>query len=479
MKTNIIFQRVAPLLAVLVTFASCNKWLDVKPESQVKDTELFSTETGFKEALSGVYSSLTYEPLYGKEMTFGLMGVLGCEWDYQNSSYAADKSYTYQSSVTSLNRIDAIWNGLYNSIANDNKILENIDQQKSVFSGVNYQVIKGEALALRAFIHFDLLRAFGASYAENPDKLTIPYVTSSSKAIFPQLSVTQVIDKVIADLVAAEELLKSDPIFTGKVVTIADDNGYLINRQVHLNYYAVKGLLARVYLYKSDFVNALANAKAVIESTKFPWVSAAALSNRSTADLTFSSEHLFALNNIRLGVISNNSFSNTGSSVFYIYKASLGDYYNSAAEDYRYLHWFRINDLGDYYFNMYTQLTDASWPMAYRNKMPLLKLSEMHLIAAESLVKVDFDAAAGHVNELRKARGLAASPINVADFDAVLAQEYRKEFIGEGQLFFYHKRKNNAAIPKASGLDLIALKGYKLPMPLAEYENGVNRVDNQ
>ncbi|MBV7533449.1 RagB/SusD family nutrient uptake outer membrane protein [Chitinophaga sp. sic0106] len=458
---------------------SCSKWLDVKPDSQVKDTELFSTETGFKEALSGVYSALTYEPLYGRELTFGLMGVLGYEWDYQNSSYQADKEYVYKTSSTSLDRIDAIWNGVYNAIANDNKILENIDDRKSVFGGENYAIIKGEALALRAFLHFDLLRTFGASMAENPDKLTIPYVTSSSKQIFPQLSVTQVLDKVLGDLTAAEALLAADPIKTGKVVTVADDNGYLVNRQVHLNYYAVKGMLARVYLYKQDLNNALANAEAVIAATKFPWVTPAALSNRATADLTFSTEHLFALNNVRLNIISQNSFTATGSNVFYISSASLQDYYNSAAEDYRYLYWFKVNDLGDYYLNKYTQLTDNNWPIAYRNKMPLLRISEMYFIAAECLQKTNYDKAVTYINAVRQGRGLKASPIIAADFDAVLTQEYRKEFIGEGQLFFYHKRKNNAAIPKASGLNLIALKGYKLPLPVAEFENGVNRVDNQ
>ncbi|WP_295120655.1 RagB/SusD family nutrient uptake outer membrane protein [uncultured Chitinophaga sp.] len=467
------------ILLLSTSFVSCNKWLDVKPDSQVKDTELFSSETGFKEALSGVYSALTYEPLYGRELTFGLMGALGCEWDYQNNSYAADKAYAYKTSSVSLDRIDAIWEGLYNAVANDNKIIENIDAKKAIFGGENFNVIKGEALALRAFIHFDLLRTFGASYAEDPNKMTIPYVTASSKQIFPQLTVTQVIDKVLVDLLAAEELLKADPILTGKTITIADDNGYLMNRQVHLNYYAVKGLLARVYLYKSDLVNALANAQVVMDATKFTWISPAALSNRAIADLTFSSEHLFALNNIRLNAISNNAFSSTGSSVFYISKASLQDYYNSAAEDYRYLHWFKVNDAGDYYLNMYTQLTDSQWPIAYRNKMPLIKLAEIYFIAAECLQKTDYATAVDYINKVRVARGLISSPINAADFETILAQEYRKELVGEGQLFFYHKRKNNAAIPKATGLNLVQLKGYKLPIPVAEYENGVNRVDNQ
>ncbi|WEK17526.1 MAG: RagB/SusD family nutrient uptake outer membrane protein [Candidatus Pedobacter colombiensis] len=479
MKTKLLVLRTTLSFLLPLTLLSCNKWLDVKPDSQVKDTELFSTETGFKEALSGVYSSLTYEPLYGRELTFGLMGVLSYEWDYASSNYDSDKTYTYKTNTNSLNRIDAIWNGLYNSVANDNKILEEIDGKKSLFTGDNYSIIKGESLALRAFIHFDLLRTFGASYEENPAKISIPYVTASSKKIFPQLKVSEVLDQVIADLKVAEELLKVDPILTGRAVTTADDNGYLINRQVHLNYYAVKGLLARVYLYKKDYVNALANALVVMQTTKFPWVTQASLANRDIADLTFSTEHLFALNVVRMKLISDNAFTSTGSSTFYITRASLLDYYNSSQQDYRFLFHFTVNNDGNYYLNKYTQLTSANWPASYKNKLPLLKLSEMYFIAAECLKNTNYPQAVTYINAVRNARGLAASSIAEADFETVLAAEYRKEFIAEGQLFFYHKRKNNATIPKAIGLDLVALKAYKLPIPLAEMENGVGRIDNQ
>lgn len=227
------------IAALSFSLLSCNKWLDVEPKSQVRDTNLFSTESGFKEALAGVYAALTYEPLYGREMTFGLMGVLAYEWDYQAQAYDSDKIFEYQNSQVSLNRIDAIWNGIYTAISNNNKLLEEIDARKSVFSQDNYEVIKGEALALRAFMHFDLLRIFGASFEENPAKMAIPYFKKSSKEIAAQLKVNEVIDLAIADLNEAAELLKRDPLITGRTVTTIDDNGYLMNRQLHLNYYAV------------------------------------------------------------------------------------------------------------------------------------------------------------------------------------------------------------------------------------------------
>lgn len=169
------------VLVVLITIgsmSSCSDWLDVKPKSQVKDGELFSSESGFKEALSGVYSLLVTESLYTKELRFGMSGVLAREWSYYttvSSGYAGEERYDYTVSATE-NRIEAIWEGLYNAITNTNVILEVIDGKKSVFNGVNYNIIKGEALALRAFCHFELLRYFGVSWAVNPNQPAIPYV---------------------------------------------------------------------------------------------------------------------------------------------------------------------------------------------------------------------------------------------------------------------------------------------------------------
>ena len=93
---------------VLLTLTACNDWLDVDPKSQVKDKDLFSSEMGFKEALSGVYSIMTQEYLYGKEMTFGMLGVLGQEWDSQPTDYTDDLNYKYENTRPEV-RIDSLW----------------------------------------------------------------------------------------------------------------------------------------------------------------------------------------------------------------------------------------------------------------------------------------------------------------------------------------------------------------------------------
>ena len=458
---------------VLLTLAACNDWLDVDPKSQVKDKDLFSSEMGFKEALSGVYSIMTQEYLYGKEMTFGMLGVLGQEWDSQPTDYTDDLNYKYENTRPEV-RIDSLWCGLYNAIANTNKLLEEIEGKESMFTGINYDMIKGEALALRGFLHFDLLRLFGASYAENPKKAAIPYVTAYTSNIYPQDSVGGVITKVLGDLTASLDYLKNDPILTGKIVTETDDNGYLLNRQVHLNYYAVKGLMARVYLYKKDYQNAALCASEVIESGRFEWVKQENLTNAKMADLTFSTEHLFALNVVNLGSRAEKYFTG-GNLGFALDETNLLEYYESA-QDYRYLYQFKSgtglsNSLR--YLMKYDQLTgdvSTSWPDSYRNKMAMIRLPEMYYILAECRHHTSGDVL-GALNEVRRHRGgTELSESDLVNFDALLLSEFRKEVIGEGQLFFYYKRLNSLSI-KRTDVDAVGSGVYKLPIPKDELQN--------
>ena len=45
------------MMLCLSLFAfGCNDWLDVQPKSQVKEEDLFSSESGFRDALTGIYA---------------------------------------------------------------------------------------------------------------------------------------------------------------------------------------------------------------------------------------------------------------------------------------------------------------------------------------------------------------------------------------------------------------------------------------
>lgn len=81
--------------------------------------------------------------------------------------------------------------------------------------------------------------------------------------------------KILRDLNEAAELLKDDPVRTDGVQTDdAEENPnpvYLRYRQYRLNYYAVQGLLARLYMWmgnKTDAYNCVTTLLAEVEENR-------------------------------------------------------------------------------------------------------------------------------------------------------------------------------------------------------------------
>ena len=454
--------------AMTLAMTSCNDWLSVQPAQQVEDTELFTSQNGFKEALAGVYSSMGSDATYAKELTFGAIGVLANEWDNVPTAYQDLTAYDY-SATAPTNTIGNIWSTNYNSIANANNILKHIDGQQGLFTGDNYAIIKGEALALRAFLHFDLLRCFGVSYAVNSDMPSIPYCTDFTYRVFPQLKVSDVVDKILGDLTEAETLLKVDPILTGRTVTELDDAGYLINRTVHMNYYAVKALQARVYMWSGRYSDAYDAAKIVYDAPCFSWSQQADMS--TGVDCSFVPEQVFALNNVNLSTVGDTYFDeDSNSNSFSLTRDTHFSYYDNETADLRFLFNFKNGERGEMVDNRYCTkyVQSSSSDVWYQNKMPLIRISEMLLIMAEANYRLN-STGLDEINELRAARNLRPLESMTIPFLDILINEYRKDFIGEGQLFFLLKRLNLTYIP-GTDADAVANKLYTFPLPLSETE---------
>ena len=63
---------------------------------------------------------------------------------------------------------------------------------------------------------------------------------------------------------------------------------------------------------------------------------------------------------------------------------------------------------------------------------------------------------------------------------STLADEYKKEMLGEGQLFFFYKRQEMINIPDgnlASGTKNVELSKYVIPLPESETDQRINSMD--
>ena len=187
----------AILFLPLLMLVSCTEWLDVQPKTSVEEEDLFSTEYGFKDALTGFYLKMAKTELYAQTMTYYYLDMLAGLYDNDpdgvldtspSSVYTYDG--TYQSTVIS------IYSSLYNVIANINNFLKFVDQNKDVIKTADYyETMKGEALGLRAFLHFDLLRLYGPVYKDNPEGAAVPYRTKFDNIATPILPASEVLDR--------------------------------------------------------------------------------------------------------------------------------------------------------------------------------------------------------------------------------------------------------------------------------------------
>ena len=73
-------QKTKNILGILffsLLSVSCQEWLDVSPSTEVKYDDLFSYKNGFKDQLTGVYTALCSEELYGAHLGFGMLDAFG------------------------------------------------------------------------------------------------------------------------------------------------------------------------------------------------------------------------------------------------------------------------------------------------------------------------------------------------------------------------------------------------------------------
>jgi len=463
---------------------SCNDWLDVSPKSQLEENDLFSRESGYNDQLIGVYTKMCDNNMYGLQMSVGFAEVLSQNYDINANSteWRYVKEYDYKNSdVKTI--IDNIWLNTYGCITNLNILLENINNaDKNIFTEGNDSIYKGEALGLRAYLHLEMMRYFACAPSMDSGAKGVPYVTEYGVKVTPQKSVGETMQLIINDLLQARELLKADPAYVSSdkydYFTISND------RAMRFNYNACVATLARAYMWNGDKENALKYANEIIEinngetnTLKYPfnWVSYTVFqsSNKNDYQPSFYTEHIF-----RLAV---NEWEENGNEYFHKEKGvnSLSPSYEYANEvyelsaglgaDYRLTYGFE-QDGSDRYLSKFWYVTGR----AANGMIPLLRMTESYYIAAECLKDSNPQRAVEILNYVRNNRGLNTNPLpetlTPEQINDEIYKEYRKEFLGEGQLFFYYKRLNIADIKGALVHGSKAV--YVLPIPSSDIEFG-------
>lgn len=488
MKTN--FNIFTFLIITLLLGSSCNDWLDVKPHSQMENDDMFSTEKGFKDALTGCYIKLASPSLYGTNMTMTFTEYLAQFWDfttYNGKNESLLKAFDYESAYAE-REIQSVYKAFYEVIAHANGILENIPVHGDAIQNEHLRkIIEAEALGIRAFCHTDILRLFG-QIPQNPTiQVQLPYATSVSINTVPYYSYDNYISLILQDIETAQKLLlESDPVnqytfdeldnFMNKTdYDVHLESSFLGFRRMRFNYWALEGLKARLYLYIGDKENARTAANNVLNAKTKDGKKMIALSGLSDLQndnlyLTCPSECILALNNNHLADYTNSLFTSISR---HLTEAHYKDLYDGQSIDINNRPkkiWKRTESemVGNFYydFQKYNQPENSENEFTtHFNIIPLIRLSEMYLIAIEAA------NSAQEANSLYKTymedRGVIVNELKQSQIADEILKEYRREFFGEGQMFFTYKRlgvnkmlwKNDREVNE---------KDYILPLPKSE-----------
>lgn len=476
-------RKIMIALCGILALSACNKQLDdLRPHNVITEKAQFSTPDGFAQAALALYPMVTIGAGmennafgYGGTAMF-LPEALGNNihsldlgpnmnsdaFDYINSA-DKDHSWTYN-----------FWRASYFAILHANKLLDNVakDEQNPTILQA-----KAEALFIRAFVYFNLVRLYGKPYyqdaANSPAVMLITTANNSSDFKPARASVKAVYDQIVNDLQTAMPLFSQEK---------TSSYGSKI---------AAAALLSRAYLYMGGTFQqpdvpsnqkAVDAATAVISSNKFALLQDNAYRQYYNGNNKSNKEDIFA---------GNMDYGNSSISKLYAFPSRsgyTGGYYRPssallsliAAQDLRSSHYIKNITPGldqdtiasVKYMYQYTSLFSKS-PFRY------VRLAEVYLNRAEANVKLGKnDAALTDLNTIRTRAGLPEVTLSgEALFNEILLQR-RIELAFEGHNAFDYFRnglpmiRNYASV--GSGTMTIAATSPKILLRIPQEEITLN-----
>lgn len=439
------------ILLLTSTLAGCgDSFLDKSPNDALPTHSAITNYSDAVTALNGVYDGLQESEYYYGARMFYYGDVRGDDMQAQKQGNRASACYEMNYTYTDAPNM---WTYQYKTIRRANNVIKAIEDNKVTdASQTDIDNIYGQVLAIRALVHFDLVRVYGLPYTINSSSYGIPIILEPVDASYtaPRNSVAEVYDQVIADLTIAISKLGTD------------------KKTGFINRWAAKGLLARVYLYKGDYANALSYAKDVIENGGYTlWPRdqyAEAWAKGGNSELLFeivNQNNSDWVDREALGYL----MAEDGYADMILTKSFL-DLMREDPDDIRWEVFKKatIKEFIDLYgdepifLNKYPGREDFQ-PIDVRvNNIPVIRLSEIYLIAAEAAAQTSQgQLAANYLNQIVQRANPNAPAVSASEatLERIL-KERRKELVGEGHRFFDLMRNNQKVIRYTSEAD----RGY-------------------
>jgi hypothetical protein len=230
--------------------SGCNKLIDVNlPVDKLVISSVFADSATAQAAMNGVYSQMynVSNGSTGLSVFSSDISILPAESadelvPVQNTfdQFASNSLISGNASVSNF------WANCYNIIYLSNNVIEGTQASGTISIALKKQ-LTGEAKFIRAFCNFYLVNYFGK----------VPLITTGNIDVSnnaPAATAQQVYSQITADLIDARDVLAKDYSWSG-------------GDRTRVNSYVASALLARVYLYTSQWALAEQEATKVINQT--------------------------------------------------------------------------------------------------------------------------------------------------------------------------------------------------------------------
>lgn len=414
-----ILKNIGLLLIAAPLLNACESFVEVDlPYTEMTAETVFQDKATAEAALIENYVILRDQVL----TTGTIMGVSNLIGMYTDElinlsvGSTSEQSYFTNNMTPTDSSIQRMWNDSYKIIYQCNKVIEDVGQSNGI-NDIDKKQLIGEALFTRSLVHFYLLQLFN----EIPYVITTNYQTN---AVITKTNVSKLYNLIINDVLKAELLLADASLSTNTRPTV----------------FAAQALLARLYLYNTDFANALIYSNKVINAN---------FSLETSVNKVFLKESKSTIWSLKPAI----EGANTNEAMTFIFteipptsRMLNSVFVESFADgDLRKLHW--VKQLGannTAYFHAYKykekNATDTS-----KEYSVIFRLEEMYYIRIEANASLgNNEVALNDWNMLRTRYGIPIYTELSSDWRKKLLLERSHEFFCEmGHRFFDLKRTGN------------------------------------
>jgi len=456
------------ILAFSSLFFSCEEELEpTLADTTTTETYIFN-QTDLRQVVSGAYKYIGNTAYWGRD--YIIFGEVRADNVFANNNSGRFVAFGDMSYTPGNGQVRDAYLEPYKAVAMANIAIASNPTSPTDNDPVTVSHYKGEAHAIRALCHFDLLRLFGQQYVSGQggqNGLGIPYVTAyrDGTTSYPRLTVAQTKAKIYQDLDTALSMMQS--------------SGMLNNNKAFMTTHAVNALKARVAIYFGEHDIARTACEAVINSgagfqitpsiNVVSFWNTTASTNASIFDiaqtaLAGQNNGIDSISNIYRGPaygdiqVIQNLIADAGFETTDV-RASSAMIGNQTIASVT-----RLRNLGKF------PKMAPSWD----NWIRVLRYEEVILNYAEALLPTNPGQALIELNKIPANRG--ASLYTVANIDNILA-ERRKEFIFEG-FRFDDLARTGRNLPLINNLEQthggVSAGSYKYALPIPQHEMNTN-----